>query len=282
MFALTLDLEPDHAGLLPEYFGLCENRETIKEFLDFLKQQKVPLTVFVTGKCIEKRPAALPLFEDYGCEFHSHGYAHRARRPDHPEDIAKGKEVFERYFGYPPQGYRAPEGKITEQGIEKLKELGFTFDSSIFPSFWPNPFKYLRLPYSPHHIDGTKILELPFSIINPLKLTFSLSYVKLLGFGFYRFFFNHFRQPDVIVFDSHLHDLFPSRKHNRLPLFWRMVYNRNKTRGFLLLKKTLALIKNKGYSFVSMKTLLQTVPESKTEIRRKETGHPGETEDKDT
>lgn len=258
LFALTLDLEPDYGGVIPESFSLLDETDKIECFLKFLRKEHIPLTVFVTGRVLEEKPETVKIFEKYGCEFHSHGYSHNLKQPDSYEEIKNGRNAFINYFDRSPNGFRAPEGRISDKGIRHLKEMNFKFDSSIFPSYYPNPFRYLFATTSPSYINDSKILEIPFAILKPLRITFSLSFIKLFGMKFYRFLFNNFSQPDIMVFDSHLHDLFLGKSFNKLPLIWKSLLNRNKENGIKLLKETLSMLKN-DYLFVKTETIYDKI-----------------------
>lgn len=254
---MTLDLEPDHAGLMPERFDLLDKIREIKEILDYFKKKEIPLTVFVTGRTIEKKPDTVDLFRKYECEFQSHGYTHNPKKANDYEEIKKGKKIFKDYFGYDPIGYRAPDGKITKKAIKNLEKLGFEFDSSIFPSIWPNPFRYIHLKDQPFFIYNTNILELPFSVLYPLRITFSISYIKLIGYNVNSYFFNRFKQQDIIVFDSHLHDLIQNNLYKKLSPFWKFIYSRNNINGLKYMKKTIDLVIDNNYTFVKINDILK-------------------------
>ena len=252
-FAFTLDLESDHGGLLDKEHGSLESPERIEPLLEMLAEERVKLSVFVVGEVLQKFPRVIELFRRYGAEFHGHSYSHNPHAADSMEEIFKCKEVYERYFQAPPLGYRAPLGKISDQGIAHLEKAGFQFDASVFPSFFPNPFKYLFFPRKPHLYRNTSVVEIPNSSLTPLQLTFSISYIKLLGFRLYRTLMAFWKIPDVLVFGCHLHDFLPHPQAiRRLPLFWRLIYSRNRMKGMEYTRRLIRLFREKGYTFVYM------------------------------
>jgi len=255
-FALTLDLEPDHAGLKRESFDILDRSDEIREYLQFLKDRNVPLSVFVTGRVLEERPGTVELFREFGCEFHSHGHGHVPHCPDCSEDIEKGKDAFRSFFGEDPKGYRAPEGKITKRGIRTLEKLGFIFDSSVFPSLYPNPAYYLTVKRNPHFIFDSRVYEFPFAVIRPVNITWSISYQKLFGPGPFDLLSRRFHQGKYLVYDSHLHDFIINDMYKELSPFWRMIYSRNRRAGMSIMKRTLASIEGMGYRFVDFTDLL--------------------------
>lgn len=253
-FAFTLDLESDHGGLLDkkEYNSL-ESPENIEALLRLLAEERVKISVFVVGRLLEKYPDVIELFRKYGAEFHAHSYSHDPNAADSREEIEKVRRAFETYFKAPPLGYRAPLGKITDQGIANLEEAGFQFDASVFPSYRPNPFKYLLFPRKPHRYKNSSIMEIPNSSLTPFHLTFSISYIKLLGYGMYRNLMRLWPLPRVLVFGSHLHDFLPHDPAiERLPFFWRRVYRRNQVKGWEYTRRMIRLCRSKGYDFAYM------------------------------
>lgn len=251
--AVTLDLESDHSGLLRDEYHSFGLPDRIEELLTMLDEEGVKLSVFVVGEVLEKFPAVIELFRSHGTEFHGHSYSHDPGQADSAEEVRKCRRAFEEYFNHPPIGYRAPLGKISDQGIENLQKEGFKFDASIFPSYHPNPLKYLFSRKSPHMYGKSSVLEIPNSSLTPFLITFSISYIKLLGFNLYRILMNLGKIPDVLVFGCHLHDYFTTPEMvARLPRFWRFVYSRNRSRGMEYTRRMVRIFKKRGYAFVHM------------------------------
>lgn len=248
LFAFTLDLEPDYAGVLDQY-RIFQEPEKVEEFLDAVSSMNVKTTVFTQGKIFEEFPDIIKLFEKYNCEFEAHSYSHDLKFPDSEYEISNAKKAYQNYFNKQPAGYRAPRGVISDAGIKTLAKHGFLYDSSIFPSFFPNPFKYLFHNKGMHNYGDSGILEIPFTVVSPFRITLSISYIKLLGINF----FLRRSLPDIICFDSHLHDFIISDySFSRLPIFWKLIYSRNKYRGIEYCLKFFEHVKNKGYDFCFM------------------------------
>jgi peptidoglycan/xylan/chitin deacetylase (PgdA/CDA1 family) len=247
---LTLDLEPDHAGrAAPRYDGWEPAR--VRDLLALLRRYHAPLTVFVVGTSLRAQPATIALFREAGAEFHLHSHSHDLRQPDSLDEIRSGKQAFAAVFGHPPEGYRAPEGRISPEGWRRLESEGFSFDSSIFPSFWPRP-RYLRFQPRPFHPLGTRLLELPISTLTGVRLICSLSFFKLLGWNVYRPLLERGRLPEPLVFDMHLHDLWRLPAFDELPAHWRRIYGRNQEKGMALLEAFLDVLARRGYAFTTL------------------------------
>ncbi len=248
LFAFTLDLESDYAGNMDED-EIINDISAIDDLLSALHSLDIKITVFAVGKIIELYPDVIKTFEKYNCEFEAHSYSHDFSKPDSEHEIEKVKAAYFNYFGRYPIGYRAPRGLISPSGINALEKHGFSYDSSVFPSYFPNPFKYLFSPKEVHYHAGTNIMEIPFTSVSPLRLTLSISYIKLFGTNL----FTKVSLPDIICFDSHLHDfIIKDKSFSKLPLIQRILYSRNRDRGIEKCLEFLKHIKQNGYEFCYM------------------------------
>ena len=74
-----------------------------------------------------------------GHEIASHGFGHELLSQLTPdtfrEDVVRSKTLLEQMVATEVVGYRAPSFSITDWAIPVLAELGFTYDSSFFPTF---------------------------------------------------------------------------------------------------------------------------------------------------
>lgn len=97
-------------------------------------------TFFILGWIAERYPALVREIHSRGHEVACHGYIHqlvnRQSRESFTKDVAKAKQILEDLIGVEVIGYRAPSFSITKHtlcALEILCELGFRYDSSIFP-----------------------------------------------------------------------------------------------------------------------------------------------------
>ena len=103
-------------------------------------------------------------------------------------------------------------------------------------------------------------MELPFAVVSPMGLIFSQSYIKFLGFHVYRSLVSIFRLPNIVIFDSHLHDfIIDDDSFDTLPSKYKLFYRRNKRYGRQLFIKTIRLLKRKNYIFVTMSELYENL-----------------------
>lgn len=259
---LTLDLEPDHAGRATFAYEAWRP-DRLDALMDALGEFEAPLSAFVVARSLAEQPEAIARLQKRGVEFHLHSYSHNLAEPDSAQEIETGMRAFESALGERPVGYRAPEGRISEDGLNRLAERNFLFDSSVFPSVWPHP-RYLHYPRTAYRSQPSNLLEIPIATAGRARLLVTLSFIKLLGFPLYRRLIRQGRVPDPLIFDMHLHDLFVLPAYDQLPALLKVAYSRNRTKGFALLRATLTLLRDRGYRFASMtstaKALDQKLP----------------------
>jgi polysaccharide deacetylase family protein (PEP-CTERM system associated) len=142
--------------------------------LDLLDRHATKGTCFVLGWVAERNPDLVKEIDRRGHEVACHGYSHRLvynQTPaDFVEETRRSKSVLEQIVGKPVRGYRAASYSITRRSLwalDTLIELGFSYDSSIFP-VRHDRYGIPEAPRFPHVIEravGT-IVEFPISTLN--------------------------------------------------------------------------------------------------------------------
>lgn len=255
---ITLDLEPDYAGQIPESYQLW-TKKNVHQLTRLLEKYAIPLTCFVVGLSINKNTTIIQLFQNYDAEFHLHSNSHNLNEPDSEAEITQGKKKYKQYFNKQPMGYRAPEGRITREGLKRVKDHGFIFEASESPTYWPfvkNVLIKPRTSYQP--IYG--LWEIPFSVIGPLRILFTLSWVKLIGWNIYKLILTFKPLPNTIIFNFHLHDLWQASGYSQLSPFWKFIYSRNHHNSFEYFKNVIHFLQSQGYQFT---TITQIVKDQK-------------------
>lgn len=165
---------------------VTKNTETI---LHLLETAGVTATFFVVGWVAEKHPQLLQTIDKAGHEIGCHSYLHRKVYDLTPkefrEDTYKAKSILEDITGKKVYGYRAPSYSITEKSLWALKiieELGFTYDSSIFPVYH-DLYGIPGAPRFEYDIPGSTLKEFPISTKNLFGLNLPVS-----GGGYFRLF----------------------------------------------------------------------------------------------
>ena len=174
--------------LLPARDSVFRQADVI---LDLLRQASTHATFFTVGMMAEQFPALVRRIAGEGHEIACHGYhhllVHRLTPEEFRADTARAKKVLEDITGQPVVGYRAAEFSIRSAALwalDVLAELGFEYDSSIFPirhrRYGIPGFDRRPQRYQTHA--GRGIVELP-----PSALQFgSQARVPIAGGGYFR------------------------------------------------------------------------------------------------
>jgi polysaccharide deacetylase family protein (PEP-CTERM system associated) len=116
-------------------------------------------TFFILGWVAERHPSLVKEIHARGHEVACHGYGHQRIQTqtskEFREDVKRSKEILENLTGTEIIGYRAPTYSINKDTLWALKilfELGFRYDSSIFP-FKNDFYGYPAAPRFPFYID---------------------------------------------------------------------------------------------------------------------------------
>jgi polysaccharide deacetylase family protein (PEP-CTERM system associated) len=140
--------------------------------LQLFDDANIKITFFILGWVAERYPDLVKSIRAQGHEIASHGYSHQLIYKQSPEifraETAKSKQILEDLGQTPIIGYRAASYSITRKSLwalDILAELGFTWDSSIFPTRHDN-YGIPGSPEEPYRIitsSGTSLLEFPLT-----------------------------------------------------------------------------------------------------------------------
>lgn len=242
--ALSIDLEDWYQGVLQiDYkdWHRYENRleRNLAVILTLLNQHHVRATFFVLGYIADKFPELIKLIAKNGHEIASHGYCHRPVFEQTPEefrqDVSRSKKAIESVTNFPVKGYRAPFFSITEKtlwALDILNELGFKYDSSVFPT---KNFLYgiPRAPQAIYNINNGAMIEFPLSVIKKNKITVPICggfYMRMLPYKLIKWGISSFNRsigPAVIYLHPWELDLKKPKIEIPLPLKWRIIYECN-------------------------------------------------------
>jgi polysaccharide deacetylase family protein (PEP-CTERM system associated) len=111
-----------------------------QKLLAIFEQSGVSATFFILGWVAERYPHLVREISVRGHEIACHGYSHRLVYEQTPEEFYKetrfAKSILEDIVGTAVLGYRAASYSIVRKSLwalDILVELGFIYDSSIFP-----------------------------------------------------------------------------------------------------------------------------------------------------
>ena len=163
------------------------NTDTLLELFD---TKNIKATFFVLGWVAERYPDIVKKIVAQGHELASHGYSHQLVYSQSPEvfqeETYKSKQILEEQGQQAVVGYRAASYSITAKSLwalDILADLGFTWDSSIFPIKHDN-YGMPGSPERPYNIvtsSGAMITEFPLTTAKIGSLS-----VPAAGGGYFR------------------------------------------------------------------------------------------------
>ncbi len=163
-----------------------------QRLLDLFAERGVRATFFVLGWVAERCPNLVRAIADQGHEVACHGYSHQLVYGQTPavfrEETVRAKACLEDQAQRPVLGYRAASYSITKRSLwalDILAELGFAYDSSIFPvhhdryGIPDSP----RWPYRLNVPNGGSLIEFP-----PSTLGVGGHRLPVAGGGYFRIY----------------------------------------------------------------------------------------------
>jgi len=224
-------------------WNCCELRvvQNTRKILGLLEGHETRATFFILGWIAEKCPTLIKEIADNGHEIASHGYGHELVYKLNPEsfyaDLQRSKEILESITTSPVLGYRAPSFSITpksEWAIDVLKDLGFAYDSSIFPTSFHNRYGFNGISSLPFQFTNG-LLEIPLATYRFCGANFPLAgggYFRLFPYGYFQYFFQRLnKQGKPIVFYLHPWELDPGQPKMKVRFNYRL-------RHYINLEKT--------------------------------------------
>ena len=226
-----IQMDLDGVWAIRKCYGLPEDQflendpvyeEGVLRFLDLLKERKIPASFFVVGRdsMIPKKVQIIGRILKAGHEIGNHSHKHtlgltelsveEIRKDITEAQSAISGAIEQSGFGaeHRPVGFRAPGYDADIRVLKILKDLGFSYDASLFPTWWGFIMRridaYLSGPYAlkkrqygsfkngfeslkPHpikHVPG--LYELPVSVSPVLRLPFHFGIEIMRGFDFFR------------------------------------------------------------------------------------------------
>lgn len=185
--------------------------------LDLLAERSIRGTFFVLGWIAERHPGLVKRIAAAGHEIASHGYSHQLiytqTRAVFHEETARSKRLLEDLCGAPVIGYRAASFSITRRSLwalDVLSELGFRYDSSIFP-IRHDLYGIPDAPVEPGMVtapSGARLVEFPMSAASFFGLKVPVSgggYFRLLPYALSRRGLRQINERNARPFTFYLH-----------------------------------------------------------------------------
>ncbi|OIP55918.1 MAG: hypothetical protein AUK34_12255 [Ignavibacteria bacterium CG2_30_36_16] len=172
---ITVDVEDWIQSTWDRKLPITERSATnTHKLLELMDELNIKSTMFVLGKFAESFPKIVKEIYLRGHEIASHGYSHieifKQNRKEFKSDVERSKKYLEDLIGDEVLGYRAPDFSIinsTLWALRTLSELGFKYDSSIYP-IKHGRYGIEKFPAQPINVmlETFSILEFPISTIS--------------------------------------------------------------------------------------------------------------------
>lgn len=187
------------------------------KILSIFEEKGIKGTFFILGWVAERNPELVKAIASAGHEIASHGYSHQLIYSQSPavfrEETYKSKEILEGICQKPVIGYRAASYSITNKSLwalDILAELGFRWDSSIFPVYHDN-YGIPDTPSVPYEIqtrNGGSLTEFPITSADLAGLSIPAAgggYFRQFPYPLFKFLFKHASQQNTVPKIFYLH-----------------------------------------------------------------------------
>jgi polysaccharide deacetylase family protein (PEP-CTERM system associated) len=163
--------------------------------LDVLAAEGVQATFFILGWVAKRSPGLVRDIHAAGHEVACHGLTHQRVYTQSREvfvaETREAKQLLEDAIGAPVRGYRAATYSVTRDSLwalEVLQELGFRYDSSIFP-IRHDLYGIPDAPRFPYRPGPGPLVEVPITTVEFLGQRLPAGgggWFRLLPYGLFR------------------------------------------------------------------------------------------------
>jgi polysaccharide deacetylase family protein (PEP-CTERM system associated) len=214
--------------------------------LELFAEHGVRATFFILGWVAKRSPALIRKIHAAGHEIASHGMIHELVYRQTPEifraETTEAKALLEDLTGSRVRGYRAASYSITSQSLwalDILQELGFDYDSSVFPV--RHDIYGMRNASRKPWVHGSgAMLEIPLTTVEVLGQRLPCAgggYFRLLPYAYSRFALGRVNRADALpaVFYFHPWEIDPGQPRIRTGMLstFRHYTNLSRMRGRL-------------------------------------------------
>jgi polysaccharide deacetylase family protein (PEP-CTERM system associated) len=200
----------------------CRVENNTLRMLDLFAQHKVRATFFVLGWVAERYPDLVKRLHAGGHEIACHGLTHELVYKQAPatfrKETAYAKSLLEDLSGAAVRGYRAATYSIVRESmwaLDILEELGFEYDSSIFP-VRHDLYGVPDAPRAPYRVASGKLLEIPLTTVTIAGQRLPCGgggYFRLLPYGLFRWALRRVNRLDrlSVIFYAHPWEIDPGQ-----------------------------------------------------------------------
>lgn len=167
------DLPMEYGKSLPFSEQLSISTQGTITILDLLKAVNIKATFFVTANYAINQPHIINRIVAEGHELASHGYYHSSFTNSH---LLESKTTLEKLSGATVNGFRM--ARMMPVDLIQLKQSGYTYNSSLNPTWLPGRYNHFDKPRTWYIEEGT--IQLPSSVSPLLRFPlFWLSFHNL-------------------------------------------------------------------------------------------------------
>lgn len=219
----------------------CRVEANTHNLLDMFDRAGVKATFFVLGWVAERYSSLVKEIDAHGHEVACHGFSHELVYRQTPEvfreETGRAKAILEAIVQKPVIGYRAASYSITAKStwaLDTLTELGFHYDSSIFPVHHDR-YGMPGARREPHVLKtpgGQSLVEFPLSTYTAYKYRLPVAgggYFRLFPYWFTRHALGSINTQDQLPFIFYLHpwEVDPGQPRVRASLLSRFRHYQN-------------------------------------------------------
>lgn len=202
-----------------------------RRILALLRASETKATFFFLGWVAARCPQLVKDVDREGHEVASHGYGHdlvyNMTAETFRADLRRSKQLLEDLTGKPVWGYRAPSFSIvrdTMWAIDVLKEEGFAYDSSVFPTSLHDRYGFAEHGTLPFRWPNG-LMEIPLAVYKIRNLGLPVAgggYFRLFPYAYFRFLLQRLNaRQQRFTFYLHPWELDPGQPRMPVPAFYR-------------------------------------------------------------
>lgn len=283
---LSMDIEDWYH--LDYFAGMkCERQisllDGIGAYQDILSEHDVPSSFFVLGELVGSLKSVLGELVSQGHEVGVHGWDHTRPMKLESEvfssEVIRAKETLEDALGFPAVGYRAPCFSLDRERLDRLKSIGFDYDSSRI-SFSDHPL-YGDLDVggftnvTPHIYRDGSFFEFEVSTLPIAGRNIPVSgggYLRMLPWHLTRFLINSYiRRYDLYTLYIHPFEL-SSQPTPPVPdevsRSTRLRFGLGRAGVPAKLSRLINLLKKRGFQFTTFAALRKTLLDDSVEAHQ--------------
>lgn len=220
--ALTIDVEDYFhvtaftGDVARAHWSSMESRveRNTSRLLELFGRHDVRATFFVLGWVAERYPKLVRDLHAAGHEIACHGFSHEVIYKQTPtvfrQETIRAKSLLEDLTGAAVRGYRAATYSIVREtmwALDILAEVGFDYDSSIFP-VRHDLYGVPDAPRAPYRVASGRLLEVPLTTVIVAGQRMPCSgggYFRLLPYPWFRWALRRVNRQDQMAAIFYLH-----------------------------------------------------------------------------